>query len=154
MRRLAFIGAALVLLALVPASAEERDFAYGDTFMTGRVDFPEDPDRLARCDFIIRGEASRILLGNVIPIPAPYNDGTHLFKLYDGLMGATTGGDFDVTFVAELGTCDVPPPSPARFMNPGDESGIVPAGTRWAIMTMRSHNTPTATGLIEIAGND
>lgn len=155
MRILVVLCLVLGSVAQANVASADRGFSYGDIIMFPRVVIDEeDPDRVARCDYLVRGEQSRLWFGYVIEIPPPYQDGTRTFTLTDGLMGLTIGADFDVTFTPELGTCAEPLATGTRFHNEGDEEGVVPAGTRYAIFTMRSTDTPGATFFIQIPGND
>lgn len=98
-------------------------------------------------------------IGRVIPIHAGEADGHHRFRLLDGDMGPWDAGsgpvfgpdtDFDVTFFTSLGPCDGSASSQdvERFAGPYNEEGIIPAGSRYAVVTLA--NNPFSAFIFEV----
>lgn len=137
--------AALALAALtagMPAGAVPPRRAGGSVSVpTGNLP-GEAPFAIARCEAVTRGHQSAGL-GFVVDLLPEEGDGTHTFELVDGNMSAVDGlitepANFDVAFYDDLGSCGdaaTPPPS-VRFQAPLTDRGTIPAGARFAVVTM------------------
>lgn len=141
MRRLA-LAVFVFVLAIAPAHAGVPRRASGFvTIPTGDVP-GEAPFALARCEAITLGHENASF-GFVIELLPAEGDGNHTFELVDGNMSSVDGlinepANFDVGFYANLGSCGdatAPPPS-TRFQEPLTDRGTIPAGARYAVVTM------------------
>lgn len=112
-----------------------------------------------RCIYSTVGNESSVdFIGRVIPILQEEAGGYHRFRLLDGDMGPWDAGDgpvfgpdtdFDVTFFASLGPCDGSASQDVgRFASPFNEEGIIPAGSRYAVVTLA--NNPFSAFIFEV----
>lgn len=161
------VAAACVVAALVaPAYATQpiRE-EFGTILLNTPKDHAVDQRLMAeRCIFQTIGNDPGVdYIGRVVSIRAEEADGRHRFRLLDGDMGPwdSDGGivfgpdtDFDVAFYATPGPCDgtLPPAreEPVRFDGPFNEEGIIPAGSRFAVVTLA--NNPFSAFIFEVHG--
>jgi hypothetical protein len=133
----------------VPIAHASHTWEWADTIWTPRVDTLDDPDALARCDFLLWGDGARSRLGYMITLPSLLSDGTKRFTLVDGNMGGLTEGANhpDVTFFTDLGTCTTPGTVLARHFGSDPKEGGIPEGARYALVTI--HGDATSTFIFE-----
>lgn len=89
--------------------------------------------RHARCAYLAAGHDADGLVGWVVDLAAGEGDGTHTFSL------TATGGNPDIVFYSDLGTCDNAPAAVTTGQKAGDgaESGTIPADSTHAIIVVR-----------------
>jgi len=125
------IGFALV--AHQPAAAHTRQIE-GTILLPAAKAAPalQPVDRPARCAWLATGPRSQGVLGWVVELTA--EDTGHTFSLSDAL-------DPDVSFYADLGTCDGSDPiSLQTFSGLSWEAGTIPTGARYAVITVASNS--------------
>lgn len=161
-----FVRAAIAAIAIsILASAAHAAQPVREEFGTILLHTPKDQGAdqwltAERCIFTVAGNASSVdFIGRVLPIREDEAGGHHRFRLLDGDMGPWDSGqgpvfgpdtDFDVTFFTSLGPCDGSAQSHdiGRFAGPFNEEGIIPAGSRYAVVTLA--NNPLSAFIFEV----